>query len=232
MTLEETLYYVDLVGTAVFAWSGVLRAGALRLDPFGVVVLAAVTAVGGGTLRDLILGVPVFWAEDPAALYVILATAVVGIASARFVVPEERRFLRLMDAAGLALFVGMGVQKAVAAEVPWIAAIALGTMGGVAGGMIRDVLAGVVPLILRREIYAVAAIAGASLQLGLLELEVAPRVALFAGIGTTFGIRLLALRFGLSLPAFSLGRSPQGGSGSPSTSDSAGGSDRPFSLKR
>ena len=156
------MYYLDILGTTIFAVTGSLAAGRKHLDVFGVVVLSLATALGGGTLRDVALGsLPVFWVADP--LYIIAA----GVASlATFAVARVHRLpeglLRVADALGLAVFTVIGAERALAAGAPYLVAVLMGMVTGVAGGMIRDLLSGEVPLILRREIYATASLCGAA----------------------------------------------------------------------
>ena len=156
------LYLLNMFGVAVFAVSGALTAGRKSLDPFGVIVIAVITAIGGGTIRDLLLdNRPIFWIADPAYLVVILAAALATLVYARFRRPP-RGSLLVADAFGLALFTVTGAQTAETAEVSGLIVILMGTITGVAGGILRDVLCAEIPLILRREIYATASIAGAS----------------------------------------------------------------------
>ena len=139
--IDQLVYYFDLFGTAVFAFSGVLVAGRLRMDAIGVIVLAAVTAIGGGTIRDLLIGAsPIFWIQDPTYLWVILATAAAGMWLAR--VPRRLPWyaLPVADAFGLALFVVIGAKKALLFGTSGMVAVVMGVITGVAGGLIRDVL--------------------------------------------------------------------------------------------
>lgn len=112
--MNDLLYYLNIFGIIVFALSGALMAGRYKLDPFGVVVLASVTAIGGGTIRDVILQVPVFWVVEPYYLYVILATALLTILLIRQPKRIPKRFLLIADALGLALFAVLGTQKSIA----------------------------------------------------------------------------------------------------------------------
>ena len=180
--MNELLFYLDIFGIIVFALSGALMAGRYQLDPFGVVVLASVTAVGGGTIRDVILQTPVFWVEKPYYLYVILATALLTIVLIRQPKRIPKRFLLIADALGLALFAVLGTQKALYLGAPVPVAIVLGTITGVAGGMIRDVLCNVIPMILRQEIYALAAMLGGSLFIFLHWLGWSDRQAIVASM--------------------------------------------------
>ena len=124
--MNELLYWLDLFGIVVFALSGALMAGRYKLDPFGVVVLASVTAIGGGTIRDIILDTPVFWVENPIYLYVILATAALTIIIIRRPKRIPKRFLLIADAFGLALFAVLGTEKALSLGVPVSVAVLMG----------------------------------------------------------------------------------------------------------
>ena len=198
------LRILDFAGVAVFAISGALAAGRKSLDLLGVVVIATVTAVGGGTLRDLLLDRhPVFWMAEPAYLYVIFAAALLTVAYARRRRPPERLLL-VADALGLALFTIIGAQIAEAEGHPGTVVVIMGTLTGVAGGAVRDVLSAEIPLILRRgRIYATAAIAGAMLYL-LLQNAIDRSVAALAGMAFIAALRLAAIVWDLQLPVFSL----------------------------
>ena len=198
-----TMFYVlDLVGVAVFAISGALAAGRAGLDLLGVLVIAAVTAIGGSTLRDLLLNRhPIFWIADPRPLIVITVAALLTVVYARVGTPP-RDALLVADALGLALFALSGAQIAEAARLSRIIVVLIGTMSGVAGSVVRDVLTAQVPLILRRDIYATAAIAGIALYLGLRALGVKRAWAFGAGMITVAGLRLLAILWGWQLPTF------------------------------
>ncbi|MCU7373694.1 trimeric intracellular cation channel family protein [Paucibacter sp. O1-1] len=200
----SVLYLLDLLGVAVFAVSGALAAGHLGLDPVGVIVFAALTAVGGGTLRDLLLGRhPIFWMSDVRYLYVIAAAALATTLWVRwFVVPMQS--LLVADALGLALFALCGAQLAEARRLRGIVIVLLGTMTGVGGGVLRDVLSGQVPLLLRKDIYASAAIAGIVAYLLLQRLGLPRPWAFGIGLAAVAGIRLGALAWGWQLPAFRL----------------------------
>jgi len=197
------LYLFDLVGVALFAASGALAAGRKRLDLLGVIVLALVTAIGGGTIRDVLLDRhPIFWLADPAYLLVIVATALLVFVVARGRrVPES--FLPTADALGLALFSVSGAQIAERAGLPALSGILLGTVTGAAGGAVRDVLSAEIPMVLRRgNLYASAAIAGTSVYFALAALDVSRTSATLAGMGVVALVRLMAIRRGLSLPEF------------------------------
>ncbi|GLX87132.1 membrane protein [Thalassotalea loyana] len=198
------IYWLDLFGVAVFALSGALMAGRYQLDPFGVIVLAAVTAVGGGTIRDIILDVPVFWLSDVSYLFIIVITALLTILLVRQPSRIPRRFLLIADAFGLALFAVLGTQKALSYESPMAVAMVMGIITGCAGGMIRDVLCNVIPLILRQEIYATAALLGGALFCGLSYLGLSQQIAMVLAISGALALRLAAIYWKLSLPAFEI----------------------------
>jgi uncharacterized membrane protein YeiH len=196
------LYYLDLVGVAVFATSGVLAARSRGLDLLGVIVIAAITAIGGGTLRDLLLNrYPIFWITDTHYLLVIIASALLTVGYVR-VRPLPGNALLVADALGLALFALAGAQVAQAAQCPPIIVVLMGTMTGVAGGVLRDVITAQVPLILRRDIYATAAIVGVALYLLLQAFGLQRSWAFGVGIVVVVALRLLAIRWGLQLPIF------------------------------
>jgi uncharacterized membrane protein YeiH len=199
------LYALDLVGVAVFAVSGALAAGRKGLDMLGVIVLALVTAIGGGTIRDLLLDRhPIFWLTDPAYLVVITGAALAVVVSARWRGPPEASLL-VADALGLALFSVSGAQIAERAGVPPLGGIVLGTITGAAGGAVRDVLSAEIPLVLRRgNLYASAAIAGTAAYFALTALGVDRLVATVVGMTVVAGLRLASIWWRLQLPVFRL----------------------------
>ena len=198
------IYYLDLFGVFVFAISGALAAGRKDMDYFGVMVLALVTSTGGGTFRDLVLGItPVFWVRDPSYLMAAAAGAAVTLILAK-AIHRARYLLQLADAFGLALFTAIGTLIALDAGVSGVIAVVMGVMTGVVGGVIRDLLSGVIPLVLRREIYAMASLAGAVILVVLVHFELAASVALWAAFGVTLTVRLVAMRWHLSAPTFAV----------------------------
>lgn len=201
MNLLQTLYFLDLLGTVVFAMTGLLAASRKQLDLFGAVVIAMVTAVGGGTLRDLILDQPVFWITQNIYLYVVVISALFLFFYARFkTIPMT--LLVYLDALGLAVFSVIGAQKAMALGLSDPIVIMTGVMTGVVGGVIRDVLMGEVPLIFRKEIYATASFVGISLLLVLVDLKIPIDMAIIASIGVIFIFRVWAILFNIGLPVF------------------------------
>ncbi|WP_238944546.1 trimeric intracellular cation channel family protein [Allofranklinella schreckenbergeri] len=208
-TPDRLLYALDLFGTVVFAISGLLQARRLQLDVFGMLVLAAVTAIGGGTIRDLVLGVPVFWVRQPEYLWSIVLTCLAALPLLRIVSRHWGFWLLLRaDALGLATFTTIGASKALALGAPAIVAISMGVLTGVGGGVIRDVFAREIPMVLRKEVYATACIAGAAAFVLLQTATGHTPLAMLAGFALTLLVRLAALRWNWHLPA--LGRAPSG----------------------
>ncbi|ELA8131127.1 TRIC cation channel family protein [Vibrio parahaemolyticus] len=201
------LYMIDLFGTAIFAVSGVLLAGRLKMDPFGVIVLGSVTAIGGGTIRDMALGAtPVFWITDTTYLWVIFITCLLTMILVRRPKRLAWWVLPVCDAIGLAVFVGIGVEKALAYNASGMVAVIMGVITGCGGGIIRDVLAREVPMVLRSEVYATACIIGGIFHTMAVSMGYDHSTALLAGVVSTLVIRLGAIRWHLSLPTFAINR--------------------------
>ncbi|WED27106.1 TRIC cation channel family protein [Vibrio sp. DW001] len=201
------LYFIDIFGTAVFAISGVLLAGRLKMDPFGVIVLGSVTAIGGGSIRDMALGAtPVFWITDIAYIWIIIITCLLTM----IIIRRPKRLpwfvLPVCDAIGLGAFVGIGVEKSLLFQDSYLIAVIMGVITGCGGGIIRDVLAREVPMVLRSEVYATACIIGGSIHVGALYFDYSNRTAFIAGALATLIIRLGAIKWHLSLPTFALHR--------------------------
>ncbi len=196
------IYGLDLFGVSVFAVSGSLAAGRKRMDVFGVVVLGLVTAVGGGTLRDILLDAgPVFWVDDPVYLLIAVAASLLTFIAVRTVsIPWGG--LLVFDAMGLAVFMAIGTARALSVTDSSSVAIVMGIMTGVAGGMIRDVLSAEVPLVLRKEIYATAALCGSLVYVTLMRLGMPGLSSLLLSALVTLCIRLAAIHWGLSLPVY------------------------------
>jgi len=198
------LYVLDLAGVAVFAVSGALGAGHAGLDWLGVVVIASVTAVGGGTLRDLLLDRhPVFWVRDTRYVYVILVAAVLTIAWVHLL-PMPEHALALADALGLALFAITGAQIAEERRLPAVIVILVGTMTGAAGGLLRDVFTARVPLLLSSGIYGSAAIAGIAVYLLLQAARMPRRWAFHVGVLLIVALRMGGIYGGWHLPVLRL----------------------------
>jgi uncharacterized membrane protein YeiH len=192
---------LDIAGTAVFAMSGALLAARQRQTFVTMAFFALVTGVGGGTLRDLLIGAPVFWVRNPWVAPVVLVTALTA-----WFTPHrwwEGRLLEWADAAGLAVYAGLGTAKALAYGVELVPSILMGVLTGCAGGIIRDVLAGVPSILLRPELYVTAAALAATVcALGVIA-GLPPWSAWAAAVLAGFGLRGAALLWKIELPAYS-----------------------------
>ena len=199
---DALLRWLDLAGIVVFAASGALVASRKRMDAVGFVLIAAITGFGGGTVRDLLLGrTPPFWLRDPTWLAVASTVAIVVFFTAHRV-QSRFRVLVWADAVGLALYAVLGAEIALLAGArPW-AAVLLGVVTATFGGVARDVVCNEVPLLLRKEIYALAALAGAATFVTLRVHGTWRDPALAAGIAVGFGIRAVAIHRGWSLPRY------------------------------
>jgi uncharacterized membrane protein YeiH len=193
--------WLEHFGIAVSAVTGVLAARGKRIDLFGVLVLALVTAFGGGTVRDVLVGEPVAWLRTPAFLFNATATALAAFFIAR-VRDLPRGVLLVADASALALFTLIGTRKGVALGFPPPVGVLLGVVTGVAGGIVRDVLTGEVPLVFQSEIrlYATAALLGAAAFTTLQAAGLDESVATFAGMTVVLALRLAGIRWKISLP--------------------------------
>ncbi|WP_397470984.1 trimeric intracellular cation channel family protein [Rheinheimera sp.] len=200
--MEQYFHWIDLLGVAVFAISGTLAAWRNQMDGFGVIVLASVTAIGGGTLRDLILDVPVIWINNNSYFYAIFIAAIGTILAVRNRLTIPHNTLQLFDALGLAFFVIMGTQKALDNGTSAMVAIMLGTMSGVCGGMIRDVLCREVPMVFRGELYAVTCIFGGVVYTVLISVGVNTAVAMTVGMLALLLLRLAAMKWQITIPVF------------------------------
>lgn len=200
--MEHIFQWIDWMGLAVFACSGTLAAWRKQIDGFGVLVLAMVTAIGGGTLRDLILDVPVAWLHNDQTFYVIFGSAAVTILLLRNRLTIPPYALQIADAIGLAFFVIMGCQKALDHGTSDAGAIVLGTMSGVCGGMIRDVLCREIPLVFRGELYAMTCIFGGLVYTQALAIQLSPLTSSMLGMSACLGLRFAAMRWHLTIPVF------------------------------
>ena len=204
--MDRLLYIFDLFGTSIFAITGALAAGRKRMDIFGVMVLACTTALGGGTLRDIMLGVyPIFWIEFKLYFVISIVSATATFVLARFI-SLPTRILVDLDTIGLSIFTLVGFEKGNSISGSYLIGIIMGAVTGTFGGIIRDVLADEVPLILKREIYASASLGGASL-FALLSFYSFPRLfSFFVCMIFILTIRALALHYNVSLPLFLFSR--------------------------
>ncbi|MGW4944274.1 trimeric intracellular cation channel family protein [Actinoplanes sp. NPDC004185] len=193
MTGSYSLLVADLIGVAVFAASGASAAVAKRLDLFGVGFVGFVAALGGGILRDLVIG-----AVPPLAFsdWRYAVTAVTASVAVFYLHPQLNRLRRtvlLLDAAGLGLFTVTGTLKALEAGAPAVGACLIGMLTGIGGGVARDLLTGEIPAVLQRDIYAVVALGGAAAVTLLNRLELAGPIPLALAAAAMTGVRLLAL---------------------------------------
>lgn len=184
-------YVFDLWGTAVFAFTGALAAGNRGMDVFGMAVVALVTATGGGTLRDLLLGRRVFWIDDPQYLTVSTLTALAVFLLMRRGIGEGSRLLVVADALGLGIFTVIGADKALHAGCSWGIVVFMATLTGTGGGITRDILCGREPVVLHREVYALTALAGAALFLLLHRLGISAETNAACVVAAVFATRLL-----------------------------------------
>lgn len=196
------IHFIEILGTFSFAAAGAFAAMDKKLDPFGVLIISFATAIGGGTIRDLLLGnLPVAWLTNATTIWVIIC----GAATAFFFSSILHRFKRMLfysDALGLGLFTMMGIETGIEAGLSTGICIMLGTITGCFGGVMRDVLLNNVPLIFQKEIYASASIVGGILFFLLDETQLPPGIAYSSGVAVVVVIRVLAVRLGWSLPRF------------------------------
>ncbi|WP_353777704.1 TRIC cation channel family protein [Winogradskyella sp. 3972H.M.0a.05] len=191
---------IDILGTIAFAISGVLIALNKRMDAFGVLIIGFVTAVGGGTLRDVLIGqTPVFWMKNMTFIYVILATTLITVIIQKHI-SYLRSSLFLFDTIGIGLYTVVGIEKGLEIGLHPIICIALGTMSASFGGVIRDILCNEIPVIFRKEIYATACIAGGIVYFLLRKLPVDNNLIFIISGLVVIAIRLVAVKFKISLP--------------------------------
>lgn len=199
--MNEAQHFIDLAAVAIGAASGALAASRKEMDIGGFALIAMITGVGGGTVRDIVLDVPVFWLHDGSFILVALGVAVAAFFGAHLLI-SRWKWLLWADAVALGLYAVAGAAKAIQADANHVVAAGLGVVTATFGGVLRDVLCAEVPLILRKEVYATAAAAGASLYALMVWMGVAPHYALAAGFMLGFGVRAVALVFNYSLPPY------------------------------
>ncbi|TDQ07532.1 trimeric intracellular cation channel family protein [Pedobacter metabolipauper] len=197
-----TIEAIEILGTVSFAISGSFAAMQRRLDPFGVLIIAFVTSIGGGTVRDLLLGdTPVAWMRDVNYCLLILLTSIATIFFKTYI-KKFKITLFLFDSLGLGLFTILGIEKGIVFGLSPGICIALGTITGCFGGVIRDTLLNTIPLIFRKEVYATACIMGGILYFALLYFNLKPDLAKIAVIAFIFALRIIVVRYKLTLPRF------------------------------
>lgn len=198
---EIMFYAIDILGTIAFTISGVLVALSKRMDPFGILIIAFVTAVGGGTLRDILIGItPVSWMNNMTYTYVIIISTIFAIIFKRRL-EHLRKSLLLFDTIGIGLYTVVGVEKGISAGLNPIICVALGTISACFGGVIRDILCNEIPVIFRKEIYATACIVGGFSYFLIQKLPIELDIAFALAGAIVIIIRLLAVKFKISLPS-------------------------------
>lgn len=201
---------LDFAAVALFAVTGALVASRKQMDIFGFAMLGTATGIGGGTLRDVLLGSPVFWVVDPTYLVVcILASSLVFFTA--HLLQSRYRAILWLDAVGLAFYCVIGAAKASALGASPIVAVVMGTITATFGGILRDILGGEIPLLLRRDVYVTAAFIGAVIFVATSATGLPPAPAWLAGVVSCFAVRGLALVFNWSLPTYRArpGRTPE-----------------------
>lgn len=219
--LSSFISFLDAAAVAVFAVTGALVASRKQMDIFGFALLGTVTGVGGGTVRDVLLGhLPVFWVKQPS--YAVIALFVSAIVFFTAHIPESRyRLLLWLDAIGLSLVAVIGADKGLTADAGAFIAVVMGVVTAVFGGIIRDVLGGESPVILRREIYVIPAILGALTFVALKSAGTDHAAAAVAGFTGCFVLRGLALYYGWSLAPYKSRPGRKQGSADPSPAEAS-----------
>lgn len=194
-------YILDILGTIAFAISGVLIAMNKKMDAFGILIIAFVTAVGGGTLRDVLIGeTPVSWMKDMNYTYAVLGSAIFAVIF-KSKINYLRTSLFLFDTIGIGLYTVVGVEKGINAELHPIICVALGTISACFGGVIRDILCNEIPVIFRKEIYATACIVGGFSYFALRQLPIDNNIIFMIAGAIVIIIRILAVKFKIALPS-------------------------------
>ncbi len=200
--VQTLITILDWFGLCVFSVTGALVASRKRMDIVGFALLGSVTGIGGGTIRDVLLGIqPVFWIKEPATLLICVIVSCITFFTAH-ILHHRYRSLLWFDAIGLALFAVTGAGSALAHNVNPMIAIAMGVATATFGGIIRDILGGESPIILRQQIYITAALMGSAVFVALSSFHASQDIAVVSGFVTAFSLRAAALYWGLSLPRY------------------------------
>ncbi|GAA4274931.1 trimeric intracellular cation channel family protein [Aquimarina gracilis] len=201
MTFFDAL---DILGTVAFAISGALSAMNRKLDLFGIFIIAFVTAIGGGTIRDILIGnTPVSWMQNTTNLYLIGGVTTMSIIL-RNKLDYLKKSLFLFDTIGLGIFTIIGVEIGIKAGLEPIICVALGTMTGCFGGVVRDILCNEIPVIFRKEIYATASIAGGICFISLYNANIDQNIIYVSTALLIIIIRLIVVKYRISLPLFTI----------------------------
>nr|WP_066512953.1 trimeric intracellular cation channel family protein [Rufibacter sp. DG15C] len=193
---------IDILGTFVFAISGTLTAASKKLDPFGASVIAFVTALGGGTLRDLLLDVRPVWVQDEKLLITVFVSVMVTLLF-RKQVEKYRKTMFIFDTIGIAMFTILGMDKALRMGVSPVIALVMGVVSAVFGGVVRDILCNDIPLIFRREIYATACLAGGVAYLVMRKAPLSGDIPILVAVAIIILIRVLAVKLKWAFPNLS-----------------------------
>jgi len=191
--------FVDYLGTFAFAISGIRLASAKRFDWFGAYVVGLVTAIGGGTARDLLLNVTPFWMQQPSYIIITGVALLSVIAFGKHIIRLNNTFF-IFDAVGLGLFVVVGIEKSIEAGFPFWVSIIMGMITGSVGGIIRDILINEVPLIFRKDIYALACVLGGVVFYACTLIHLQTEITQILAAASVILMRIIAVRFHLSLP--------------------------------
>ncbi len=199
--LLDSLYWITLIAVIVSSASGVLKAGFKKYDLFGVIIIAVATGLGGGSLRDMLLDREVFWIRDQSFFIASLASAIIIFIIARLKVIPPRFFL-VPDAAGLATFGIAGTLVSLMVGAPWLIASFMGVMTGTMGGIFRDILSHEPPVVFQSTLYGTVSWGGSLLFIFLLYVDFDVTLSAISAGVSIFVVRLLAIRYNLSLPKF------------------------------
>ena len=199
--LLSSLYWFAIVAVAVSSASGVLRAGCRKFDLFGVLIIGITTGLGGGTIRDLVLGIEVFWFADQSFFIISSLSSILVFVIARYFQVSSQSFL-VPDAMGLAIFSVIGTISGLMVGAPWLIASFMGVVTGVMGGVIRDMMCDVTPIAFKNQLNAVLAWVGSFVLILILESGVEPVIAIIVTGVAIFVSRLLAIKYDICLPSF------------------------------
>ena len=200
--MNEVVTIIDIIGTFVFALSGASTAMSKKLDPFGVFIIAFVTAIGGGTLRDVLVGrTPVFWMDHSIYVYIIILSTIFSVIF-KEKIGYLRKTLSLFDTIGLAIFTVIGIEVGTKYGLNPVIVISLGIMTGSFGGVIRDILVNEIPVVFSKEVYATASLVGGMFYMGGQYFEFDKLWNQLISISVIIIIRLVAVKYELALPSF------------------------------
>lgn len=201
--VNQLIYIFSVTGVIVFSISGALFAAKKGMDILGFILMGAVAGVGGGTLRDLLLDIPVFWVQDPLTIYLCIGSSALTYFAIKLFLKRDF-WIVWMDAIGLSIFAVMGTQVALTQEAPFIVAVVMGVMSATFGGIIRDVLCAQTLMLMRPEMYISCALCSSLTYAVLYLFNVVDFFIIIAAFSTGFGLRAAAIVFKLRLPQMSI----------------------------